>query len=126
TDTSIILTRSFKAPRRIVCDAMTKPDKMKRWMIPPPGWTLASAEVDGRVGGSLKLAWTTADGNVAMTLEGEWSEFSPHSRMVHTEIMKTAAGMTVLTLVETHELSETDGVTLMRITQTYESKEARD
>ena len=33
---------------------------------------------------------------------------------------------TVLTLVETHEFTETDGATLMRITQTYQSKEDRD
>jgi uncharacterized protein YndB with AHSA1/START domain len=46
--------------------------------------------------------------------------------MVHTEIMKTPSGETVLTLVEVHEFTEKDGVTSMRITQTYESKEARD
>ncbi len=125
TDTTIVLTRDFKAPRRLVWEAMTNPDKMKRWMIPPPGWTLDSIENDARVGGSLALAWS-ADASPAMTLSGEWTEYPPHARMVHTEIMNTPCGETVLTRVEVHEFTEKDGVTSMRITQTYESKEARD
>ena len=56
TDTTIVLTRSFKAPRRLVWEAMTSPDKMKRWMLPPPGWTLNVCEVEPRLGGTLKVA----------------------------------------------------------------------
>jgi uncharacterized protein YndB with AHSA1/START domain len=126
TDTTIVLTRDFKAPRRLVWEAMTNPEKMKRWMIPPPGWTLDSIANDARVGGSLELAWKSADASPAMTLSGQWTEFSPHARMVHTEHMKMPSGETVLSLVEVHEFTEKDGVTSMRITQTYESKEARD
>jgi uncharacterized protein YndB with AHSA1/START domain len=35
-------------------------------------------------------------------------------------------GETVVSLVETHEFTETGGATQMRITQTYKSKEDRD
>jgi uncharacterized protein YndB with AHSA1/START domain len=126
TDTTIVLTRNFKAPRRLVWEAMTTPDKMKRWMLPPPGMTLEVCEVEARLGGSLKLAWKTAEANPFMTLTGEWTEFSPHERMVHTETMKVASGEIVSTLVETHEFTETGGVTQMRITQTYKSKDDRD
>jgi uncharacterized protein YndB with AHSA1/START domain len=126
TDTTIVLTRSFKAPRRLVWEALTNPDKMKRWMLPPPGMTLSVCEVDGRVGGTLKLAWKTAEADPVMTLHGEWTEFSPPERMVHTETMATASGETMCSLVEVHELTENDGVTTMRITQTYNSKADRD
>ena len=126
TDTTIVLTRSFKAARRLVWEAMTSPDKMKRWMLPPPGLTLNVCEVEPRVGGMLKLAWKSADADPAMTLEGKWTEFAPHERMVHTETMKLGSGETVLSLLETHEFTETGGATLMRITQTYKSKEDRD
>jgi uncharacterized protein YndB with AHSA1/START domain len=61
-----------------------------------------------------------------MTLQGEWTEFDPHSRMVHTERMATASGQVVVSLVEAHQFTEQDGATLMVITQTYESKDARD
>jgi uncharacterized protein YndB with AHSA1/START domain len=126
TDTTIVLTRDFRAPRRLVWEATTTPDKMRRWMLPPPGWTLEGCEVEPRVGGSLKLTWSSADANPAMTLRGEWLEFSPYDRMVHTETMTLGSGETVSSLVETHELTETAGVTRMRITQTYRSKADRD
>ena len=126
TDTTLVLTRSFKAARRLVWEAMTSPDKMKRWMLPPPGLTLNVCEVEPRVGGTLKLAWKSADADPAMTLHGEWTEFAPHERMVHTETMKLGSGETVVSLVETHEFTETGGATQMRITQTYKSKEDRD
>jgi uncharacterized protein YndB with AHSA1/START domain len=38
SDTTIVLTRTFNAPRRLVWEAMFTPDKMRRWMLPPPGW----------------------------------------------------------------------------------------
>ena len=126
TDTTIVLTRTFKAARRLVWEAMTTPDKMKRWMLPPPGWTLNVCEVEPRVGGTLKLAWKSADADPAMMLHGEWTEFAPHERLVHTETMKLGSGETLFSLVETHEFTETGGATQMRITQTYQSKEDRD
>jgi len=126
TDTSIVLTRTFQAPRRLVWEAMTNPDKMRRWMLPPPGCAMSVCEVEPRVGGALRLAWTSEDAGPPMTLEGVFTEFVPHERMVHTEIMKLGSGEVIGSLLETHEFAETDGVTTMRITQTYDSKEARD
>jgi uncharacterized protein YndB with AHSA1/START domain len=126
TDTTIVLTRSFRVARRLVWEAMTTSDKMQRWMLPPPGWTLNVCEVEPRLGGTLKLAWKSADADPAMTLEGEWTEWAPHERMAHTENMKLGTGETVLSLVEVHEFTDTGGATLMRITQTYNSKEDRD
>jgi uncharacterized protein YndB with AHSA1/START domain len=126
TDTTIVLTRSFQAPRRLVWEAMTSPDKMKRWMLPPPGLTLSTCEVEPRAGGTLRLAWKSADADPVMTLHGEWTEFSPHDRMVHTETMTLGSGEILVSLVETHEFTETGGATHMRITQTYKSKADRD
>lgn len=126
TDTTIVLTRNFKAPRRLVWDAIITPDKMRRWMLPPPGLTLDVCEVEPRLGGSLRLTWKSAEANPVMTLHGEWLEFAPHDRMVHTEVMTAGSGETVSSLVETHEFSENAGVTQMRITQTYKSEEDRD
>ena len=105
---------------------MTDPAKMRRWMLPPPGLTLTDCDVEARVGGALKLAWKSADANPAMTLQGVFTEFAPHDRMVHTETMKLGSGETVCALVEAHEFAESGAVTNMRITQTYDSKEARD
>lgn len=126
TDTTIVLTRTFNAPRRLVWEAMTNPAKMRRWMLPPPGWTLSVCECEARVGGALRLAWKSEDADPVMTLQGVFTEVVPHERMVHTETMKLGSGQTIGSLVETHEFSEKYGVTTMRITQAYDSKEARD
>lgn len=126
TDTTIVLTRTFHAPRRLVWEAMTDPARMRRWMLPPPGWTLTVCELEPRVGGALRLAWKSADADPAMTLEGVFTEFAPHERMVHTEVMKLGSGEPAGSLLEKHEFAEQDGVTTMRITQTYDSKDARD
>ena len=126
TDTTILLTRTFDAPRRLVWAAMFTPDKMRRWMLPPPGWTISSLECDPRVGGAVELAWKSEEADPAMTLRGVFTEVVPHERIVHTETMALGTGQTIGSLVEKHEFSEEGGVTTMRITQTYAFKEARD
>jgi uncharacterized protein YndB with AHSA1/START domain len=126
TDTTIVLTRTFNAPRRLLWEAMFTPDKMRRWMLPPPGWTMTVCEVEAREGGALRLAWKNEEANPFMTLQGVFTEVTPHERIVHTETMATGSGQTVGTLLETHEFAEKGGVTTMRITQAYDSKEARD
>jgi uncharacterized protein YndB with AHSA1/START domain len=126
TDTTIVLTRTFNAPRRLVWEAMTDPAKMRRWMLPPPGWTWSVCECEARVGGKLNLAWKSEDADPVMTLQGVFTEVVLHQRMVHTETMALGSGQVIGSLVETHEFSEKGGVTTMRITQVYDSKDARD
>jgi uncharacterized protein YndB with AHSA1/START domain len=126
TDTTIVLTRTFQASRRLVWEAMTDPARMRRWMLPPPGWTMTVCEVEARVGGALRLAWKSEDADPVMTLHGVFTEFAPHERMAHTETMKLGSGESIGSLLEAHEFAEKRGVTTMRITQTYDSKDARD
>ncbi|MBX7079773.1 MAG: SRPBCC domain-containing protein [Nannocystaceae bacterium] len=126
TDTTIVLQRSFDAPRRMVWQAMFTPAAMRRWMLPPPGWTLTVCECDARVGGTLRLAWKDDSADPVMTLHGEFTEVVPHERAVHTETMTLGSGEVIGSLVEAHEFTETGGITMMRITQTYDSKAARD
>ena len=126
TDTTIVLIRTFHAPRHLVWAAMTEPDMMRRWMLAPPGWTLTVCECEARVGGALSLAWKCGDADPFMTLQGVFTEVVPPGRMVHTEKMALGSGQIVGSQLETHEFSEAGGVTTMRITQAYRSKEDRD
>lgn len=126
TDTTIVLGRAFDAPRRLLWEAMFTSDKMRRWMLPPPGWSISACECDTRVGGALAVAWKSDDADPAMTLRGVFTEVVMHERVVHTEIMALGSGPIIGSLVEEHEFSEQGGLTTMRITQTYASKEARD
>ena len=126
TDTTIVIARTFNAPRRLVWEAMFVPDRMRRWMLPPPGWILTVCECEARVGGKLRLAWKNEEADPVMTLQGVFTEVAPHQRIVHTETMALGSGQTIGSLVETHEFAESGGITTMRITQAYESKDARD
>jgi uncharacterized protein YndB with AHSA1/START domain len=126
TDTTIVLTRSFNAQSRLVWAAMFTPDKMRRWMLPPPGWTLTTCECDAVVAGALALAWKSDEADPAMTLRGVFTEVVPHERIVHTETMALGSGQVIGSVLERHEFAEQGGATLLRITQTYASKEARD
>jgi uncharacterized protein YndB with AHSA1/START domain len=126
TDTTIVLTRTFHSPRRLVWEAMTEPVRMRRWMLAPPGWTMTVCECEARVGGALSLAWKSEDADPAMTLRGAFTAVVPYERMVHTETMAMGSGEVVGSLLETHEFDEKNGVTTMRITQVYDSKDARD
>jgi len=110
----------------MVWDAIFTPDKMRRWMLPPPGWAIASIECDVRVGGKLSVAWKSDDANPAMTLQGEFTAVSPHEHAVHTENMALGTGQSIGSLVERHEFAEKGATTAMTITQTYNSKEDRD
>ena len=132
TDTTIVLTRTFNAPPGRLWDAMLTPDRMRRWMLPPPGWTLTVCECEARLDGALRLAWKSDEADPAMTLQGVFTEVVLHERAVHTEAMTlggwVGSGQTIGALVEQHEFAavQEGRTTAMRITQTYESKEARD
>ena len=126
TDTTIVLTRTFNAPRPLVWEAFFTPERMRRWMLPPPGWTLTVCECVPRVGGAVSVAWKSDEADPAMTLRGVFTEVVLHERIVHTETMALGSGQVVGSLVEQHEFAEAGGVTNMRITQTYDSKESRD
>ncbi len=125
-DTTIVLTRAFAAPRRLVWEAMFSPPMMRRWMLPPPGWTLTVCECDARTGGALSLAWKSDEADPAMTLTGVFTEVVLHERGTHTETMALPSGQVVGSQVETHAFAEKDGLTTMTIRQVFESKEARD
>jgi uncharacterized protein YndB with AHSA1/START domain len=106
TNSTIVLTRTFNAPRRLVWEATFTPDKMRRWMEPPPGWTMTVCECDARVGGALSVAWKSDEADPAMTLNGVFTEVVGQERIVHTETMALGSGETIGKLVETHEFAE--------------------
>lgn len=126
TDTTIVLTRTFNARRDLVWEAMFTPEKMRRWMLPPPGWTTTVCVCEPRVGGVLSVASKSDEADPAMTLKGVFTEVVLHERAVHTETMALGSGQVIGSLVEKHEFAEEDGVTSMRITQTYDTRDARD
>ena len=135
-DTTIVMTRLFNAPRPLVWEAMTDPERVKRWMFCPPGWSWATCEMDVRAGGTYRWAWNGPDGRLALTIWGTHREVVPPARIVHTERMEMGPGggdcedgggcPAPWELISTLELSERDGITLMQMTLAFDSREARD
>lgn len=123
SDCEILMTRVFDAPRRLVFDALTRADLLRRWFGGPPGWQLDVCEIDARVGGKYRYAWSNTDGNL-MGMGGTILEFVAPERMVATEQFDEAwyEGEGVSSVV----LSEDAGRTTLRLTVRYESKAVRD
>jgi uncharacterized protein YndB with AHSA1/START domain len=123
TDREIAMTRIFAAPRRLVFDALTKPELVKQWLLGPPGWSMPVCEIDLRVGGAYRYVWRHTNGN-EMGMGGVYREIAAPERIVATEKFDEAwyPGEAVGTLV----LSEQGGKTTITQTVLYQSREARD
>jgi uncharacterized protein YndB with AHSA1/START domain len=123
SDREIVMTRVFNAPRRLVFDALTKPELLMRWFDGPPGWSLTVCEFDLKVGGSYRYVWQ-GPGGTQMGMRGVLKEVVPPERLVQTEAFDESwyPGEAVGTVV----LVEHDGKTTLTMTVRYESREARD
>ena len=119
-DTDIVVTRVFNAPARLVWDAHTKPELIRRWLLGPDGWSMPKCDVDFRVGGDYLYGWKNeADGRY-FEIGGAYKEINPHSRIVHSERFNGAETACVMLL------DETRGKTTMTLTIRYASKHIRD
>jgi len=123
SDREVAMTRTFDAPRRLVFDAFTKPELIKRWLGVRAGWTMPVCEVDLRVGGTYRYVWRGPKGN-DMGMGGVFREIVAPERIVATEKFDDSwyAGEAVDTTV----FVEQGGQTTVTTTVRYESKEARD
>jgi uncharacterized protein YndB with AHSA1/START domain len=121
TETQILITREFDAPKHLVYKAWTTPELIRRWWSGERG-EVTAAEVDLRVGGSWRYVMT-ANAGFEVAFHGEYLEIVPDERIVATEIyegMPDAAAMTTLTL------TEKDGRTTLSILVQHTSQEFRD
>ncbi len=123
SDREIAMTRVFDAPRKLVFDALTKPELVRQWLLGPEGWTMPVCEIDLKVGGGYRYVWRHADGR-EMGMGGVFREIVPPERIVHTEKFDNPwyAGEAVATSV----LVEKSGKTTLTLTMIYDSREVRD
>lgn len=124
SEREIVMTRVFDAPRRLVFDAHTKPELIRRWLLGPDGWSMPVCEVDLRVGGKYHYVWRhDADGN-EMGMGGVYREIVPPERLVTTESFDQPwySGEALDTMVLVEQVGKTTLTVIMR----FESREARD
>ena len=123
-DREVVVTRGFDAPRRLVFDAFTKPEMIKRWMLGPDGWTMPVCEMDLRAGGAYRWVWQKGENGTQMSVAGVFREVAAPERLVHTEQFDPPwyPGEAVITT----GFAEQGGKTALTLTIVYPSQETRD
>jgi uncharacterized protein YndB with AHSA1/START domain len=125
SERELVVTRTFNAPARIVFEAWTKPELLKRWWAPKSaGVSLLSCEADVRVGGRYRFEFgheaSKPKTPKPMAFFGRYIEVTPHSRLVWTNDESDDGAVTTVTF------EEKDGKTLLVMHELYPSKEALD
>ena len=127
TDTQILITREFDAPRHLVYRAYTTPELIKRWWSGERGEVIR-AEVDLRVGGRWRYVMV-ANGGFEVGFHGAYREIVPNERLVFTEIyeMPEAEAMPEADApVNTATFTEVHGRTTLTLLTETGNKELRD
>lgn len=121
SDTEILITRCFEAPRPLVWDALTTPRHLLRWWG-PDFCPLVACEIDLRVGGRWRYVARDADGD-ELTWRGVYQELVVAERVVSTEVFE---GFPEAESLNTTTLTERDGVTTLQTLVLHTSREHRD
>ena len=120
SDRELVVTRIFDGPPRIVFEAWTRPELLKRWWTPKStGMSLLSCEADVRAGGSYRFEFGHG-ASQTMAFFGRYLEVTPPSRLVWTNDESEGGAVTTVTFEEQR------GKTLLVLHERYPSKEALD
>ena len=123
SERELVVTRTFNGPARLVFEAWTRPELLKRWWAPKStGMVLLSCEADVRVGGRYRFEFghEGSKPEATMAFFGSYIEVTPHSRLVWTNDESDDGAVTTLTF------EEKAGQTLLVLHERYPSKEALD
>ena len=121
TDTQILITREFDAPKHLVYKAWTTPELIKRWWTGDRGEATV-VEVDLRVGGTWRYVMVANEG-FEVAFHGEYREIVPNERLVTTEVYEAVPDDFA---VNTLTFAEEDGRTTITLLVEHSSKQARD
>jgi uncharacterized protein YndB with AHSA1/START domain len=124
SDTQILITREFDAPRHLVWRAWTTPELVRRWWHAGRG-EMTVCEIDLRVGGKWRYAME-AEGFGEVGFHGEYREIVPDERLVSTEVYESAPDPEANAALDTLTLEEVEGRTLMTVLVEHPTKEGRD
>ena len=126
SDTQILITREFDAPRHLIFKAYTTPELVKRWWHANRG-TCTTTEIDLRVGGKWRWVMVT-DGGFEVAFHGEYKEIVPNERLVYTEVYEGAplAEDGEEAALNTVTLAEKDGRTTVTTLVQTRTKAVRD
>ena len=129
SDREVRITRTFKAPAKLLWDAHTKPELLRKWLKGYDGWSMPVCETDARVGGSYRWRWRNDETKGEFGFFGKYLEVIPSARLVYEEhydpgtfgvaMMKEPAIITTV-------FEEARGITTLIVTMLFASKAERD
>jgi uncharacterized protein YndB with AHSA1/START domain len=122
SDTEILISRTFDAPRDLVFEAMTKPEHVRNW-YGCAAMSMTTCEIDLRVGGKWRYVLRMPD-DTEHGFNGVYREIAPPARLVSTENYEPIGpGHEMLATVT---LEEKNGRTKFQNRLAYASKADRD
>jgi uncharacterized protein YndB with AHSA1/START domain len=122
SERELIITAVLDAPRRLVWEACTKPEHVKRW------WglrrtTMAVCEIDLRPGGAWRYVLRDSETGREDAFSGVYREIVAPERAVYTEGWEAMPGHDYLV---TATYTQQDGKTTITSRLQYKSVEDRD
>ena len=115
SDTEIVMSRTFDAPRELVFEAHTSCEHFVHWWGERPE-EVADCDIDFRVGGTWRIVLRSQDGE--LTFFGEYLEIEAPERFVWTFGFNDNPGGP-----ETYTFEEHDGKTTITSRAVFPSKE---
>ncbi|WP_437308648.1 SRPBCC family protein [Sorangium sp. So ce388] len=122
SDREVVITRTFAAPRRLVFEAMTKPEHVKRW-YGLRSLSMSVCEIDLRVGGRWRYVLRAPDGS-EHGFTGVYREIARPERVVCTENYEPLGPGHEMVVTATYD--ERDGKTTLTSRIVYQSQADRD
>ncbi|NUP14257.1 MAG: SRPBCC family protein [Polyangiaceae bacterium] len=122
SEREFVVTRTVNGPARLVFDAWTKPELLKKWWAPTSfGISFVSCELDLRPGGAYRFVFSHPGQPEPMAFFGRYLEVKPPTRLVWTNEEAGEAGQ-----VTTATFEERGGNTLVVVHELYPTKQALD
>ena len=116
----LVISRTFSAPRRLVFQAWTSAEHMKRWFC-PAGYTVPEAEIDFRPGGICAVCMRSPEGKDFWS-RGTYVDISPVDRLAFTGSV-VVGGAKAFTAHTTVTFEDEGKGTRMTVRQIYDIHE---
>ena len=106
------MERTYRAPARAVFEAWTSEEVLRRWFHAGRDWETTEAEVDLRVGGTVRVVMRDPEADAEYGGGGTYTEIDPPRRLAFTWLWDD---VTTRMLIEL-DFEEAGGVTTVRFT----------
>ncbi len=118
----LVVTRTYDAPARLLFEAWSRPEHIKRW-FGPEGWPVTHCEMDFRLGGRYRFAMTGPDGKEGTSFGGTYLEIVPNEKIVYDDAFESPGAER---MVMTVTFEETGGRTTLTVHTLFPSVAMKD